>query len=105
MFENFERFNFGCRQSGERVEDVLLPPWCLQDTRLFVLIHRQALESEIVRNTLHNWIDLIFGYKQTGQNAVDAINVFHPAVYIELLKLLFLFHEFMPTDIFIFFGF
>lgn len=80
MFENFERFNFGCRQSGERVEDVLLPPWCLKDPRLFVLIHRQALEAEIVRNNLHHWIDLIFGQKQTGEAAVEAINVFHPAV-------------------------
>lgn len=83
MFENFERFNFGCRQSGERVEDVSLPPWCLKDPRLFVLIHRQALESELVRNNLHHWIDLIFGYKQTGEAAVEAINVFHPAVRID----------------------
>ena len=80
MFENYERFNFGCRQSGERVEDVALPAWSLKDPRLFVLIHRQALESELVRNNLHNWIDLIFGSKQSGEAAVEAINVFHPAV-------------------------
>lgn len=86
MFENFERFDFGCRQSGERVEDVLLPPWCLRDARLFVLIHRQALESEIVRQNIHHWIDLIFGHNQTGQNAVDAINVFHPATYAVFLE-------------------
>ncbi|XP_055840960.1 lysosomal-trafficking regulator isoform X2 [Episyrphus balteatus] len=86
MFENFERFDFGCRQSGERVEDVLLPPWCLRDPRLFVLIHRQALESEIVRQNIHNWIDLIFGHNQTGQNAVDTINVFHPATYAVFLE-------------------
>ncbi|KAH8275007.1 hypothetical protein KR018_009608 [Drosophila ironensis] len=80
MFENFERFNFGCRQNGERVEDVSLPPWCQRDSRLFVLIHRQALESELVRSQLHNWIDLIYGFKQSGEHAVEAINVFHPAV-------------------------
>ncbi|XP_065359183.1 lysosomal-trafficking regulator [Calliphora vicina] len=85
MFENFERFNFGCRQNSERVEDVALPAWCLKDPRLFVLIHRQALESELVRNDLHHWIDLIFGFKQTGEAAVDAINVFHPATYAMFL--------------------
>ncbi|XP_011180583.2 lysosomal-trafficking regulator isoform X2 [Zeugodacus cucurbitae] len=86
IFENFERFDFGCRQNGERVEDVQLPPWCLRDARLFVLIHRQALEAELTRNQLHNWIDLIFGYKQSGDSAVEAINVFHPATYPSFLE-------------------
>ncbi|XP_012161091.1 uncharacterized protein LOC101454375 [Ceratitis capitata] len=85
MFENFERFDFGCRQNGERVEDVQLPPWCQRDARLFVLIHRQALEAELARNQLHHWVDLIFGYKQSGENAVEAINVFHPATYPSFL--------------------
>lgn len=80
IFENFLGFNFGCRQDGDRVEDVSLPPWCLHNPRLFILIHRQALESTLVRNHLHEWIDLIFGYKQTGEEAIEAINVFHPSV-------------------------
>lgn len=42
---------------------------------------RGALESEYVSNNLHNWIDLIFGYKQRGQEAIKAYNLFHPLTY------------------------
>jgi len=73
-------FDFGLMQSGERVSDVELPPWCHGSARLFVLIHRQVLESDFVRQTLPAWIDLVFGYKQRGKEAVDAVNVFHPSV-------------------------
>ena len=31
--------------------------------------------------SLPSWIDLIFGFKQRGKAAVDAVNVFHPATY------------------------
>lgn len=82
--------------------DVELPPWVPNgDPRLFIAIHRQvpthtpfvrllclkialgtgqALESHYVTEHLHCWIDLVFGYKQTGPAAVQALNVFHPAV-------------------------
>ncbi|CAI8030834.1 Lysosomal-trafficking regulator [Geodia barretti] len=78
---NSERFNFGECQTGERVDHVILPPWAKDDRRLFVLKHRQALESDFVSRNLHEWIDLVFGFKQTGKAAVQAINVFHPATY------------------------
>lgn len=81
MFENNEGFNFGIRQSGEIVDHVKLPPWCNNSSRMFILIHKQALESDLVRKNLSHWIDLIFGYKQTGTAAIEAINVFHPATY------------------------
>lgn len=73
-------FDFGVRQNGERVNHVNLPPWARNDPRLFILIHRQALESDQVSQTLCQWIDLVFGLKQKGKAAVQAINVFHPAV-------------------------
>ncbi|XP_062851888.1 lysosomal-trafficking regulator isoform X2 [Trichomycterus rosablanca] len=78
---NREGFDFGVRQNGERVNHVNLPPWARNDPRLFILIHRQALESDQVSQTLCQWIDLVFGLKQKGKPAIQAINVFHPATY------------------------
>jgi len=82
FLQNFEGYDFGCRQNGIRVHDVILPPWTPNnDARLFIYVHRQALESHCVSSTLHNWIDLVFGYKQDGIAAKNAVNVFHPATY------------------------
>uniref|UniRef100_UPI00358EB0E6 lysosomal-trafficking regulator-like isoform X2 n=1 Tax=Myxine glutinosa TaxID=7769 RepID=UPI00358EB0E6 len=78
---NREGFDFGTRQNGSPVHHVSLPPWARSDPRLFVLIHRQALESDHMSLTLCHWIDLVFGHKQKGRAAVQAINVFHPATY------------------------
>lgn len=80
FLENSQKFNFGYRQSGESVDNVTLPLWARDSPRLFTMIHRQALEANITRRGLSQWIDLVFGFKQTGQAAVDAVNVFHPAV-------------------------
>lgn len=67
--------NLGVRQCGAAVDDVELPPWAA-DARLFTLVHRQALEAPLVTERLPHWLDLVFGYKQTGQPAIDAVNVF-----------------------------
>ena len=62
------------------VDDVRLPPWA-KDAFDFVRIHRLALESEQVSQNLHRWVDLIFGYKQRGEEAVKATNVFYYLTY------------------------
>ena len=41
----------------------------------------QALESEYVSAHLHEWIDLIFGHKQKGRPAEEAMNVFYYCCY------------------------
>ena len=82
FFLNQQGLELGTRQGGKVVNDVDLPPWVPNgDPRLFIKIHRQALESQHVTANLHSWIDLIFGYKQSGPAAVQALNVFHPATY------------------------
>eukprot|EP00111_Clytia_hemisphaerica_P022278 TCONS_00065481-protein len=76
FLSNLNHFNLGSRQrTGERVNDVALPPWA-KNAYDFIDIHRRALESEYVSENLHSWIDLIFGYKQRGKNAEQALNVF-----------------------------
>lgn len=78
---NANRFIFGKRQDGSVVNHVVLPAWAKNSPRYFVHLHRRALESEHVSNQLHLWIDLIFGVKQRGPEAVSALNVFHPLTY------------------------
>ena len=47
----------------------------------FIHKHRMALESEYVSAHLHEWIDLIFGYKQRGNEAILTNNVFFYITY------------------------
>ncbi|KAH3744448.1 neurobeachin 2 [Pelomyxa schiedti] len=77
---NLNEFDFGVRQNGKPLNDVVLPPWA-ETTEQFVHLNRQALESEYVSQHLHEWIDLIFGYKQRGEEAVRANNVFYYLTY------------------------
>ena len=81
FLKNSNNFNFGEIKPGSKINDVELPPWCNNDPGQFVRINRKALESKYVSENLHHWIDLIFGYKQIGQEAENAQNVFHPFTY------------------------
>lgn len=101
----------GTRASGERVDDVKvsrhqrllvspltrvqLPPWAKSAADCIRQL-RGALESDYVSspNTtfwsryvqvsahLHHWIDLIFGYKQRGDAALRANNLFYHMTFV-----------------------
>ncbi|KAJ8020057.1 Neurobeachin-like protein 1 [Holothuria leucospilota] len=78
---NDNNFDLGKLQcSGEKVDDVILPKWA-KSPEDFIYKHRQALESEYVSAHLHEWIDLIFGYKQKGEEAEKVYNVFYYTSY------------------------
>ena len=68
------------KQDGTVIGDVVLPPWA-SSAEEFVRINRQALESDYVSEHLHEWIDLIFGYKQRGAEADKADNLFYHLTY------------------------
>eukprot|EP00966_Prymnesium_polylepis_P149108 3445284-Prymnesium_polylepis.1 len=77
---NNNQISLGERQDGQVLDAVLLPPWA-SDAYDFVFKHRQALESEFVSEHLCEWVDLVFGHKQRGPAAEDALNVFYHLTY------------------------
>ncbi|XP_043719982.1 BEACH domain-containing protein C2-like [Telopea speciosissima] len=77
---NVNFIDFGTTQLGGKLDSVQLPPWA-ENPVDFIHKHRMALESEHVSAHLHEWIDLIFGYKQRGKEAILANNVFFHITY------------------------
>ncbi|XP_058815825.1 protein FAN-like [Topomyia yanbarensis] len=78
---NKMKINFGQRFDGTPVNHVQLPKWAEGSPEKFVAILRDALESDYVSSKLHFWIDLIFGYKQRGEEAAKANNLFYHLCY------------------------
>ena len=60
----------------KKIGDVELPKWAHTPME-FVYKMREALESEYVSEHLCEWIDLIWGSRQTN----DPVNTFHPYMY------------------------
>ncbi|EAY00686.1 Beige/BEACH domain containing protein [Trichomonas vaginalis G3] len=80
FLQNVDRFKFGKMMTGDVVDDVVFPPFT-SSAASFVLLNREALESDYVSAHIGDWIDLIWGYSQRGQNAENKDNVFDPRLY------------------------
>ncbi|OMJ76970.1 hypothetical protein SteCoe_23556 [Stentor coeruleus] len=77
---NLNNEDMGMRQDMKTVDNVELPKWASTSTE-FIIKHRKALESNYVSSHLNEWIDLIFGYKQKGQQAELGYNRFSSITY------------------------
>jgi hypothetical protein len=81
MFLNLNHLNFGHLSSKSRVDLVELPKWCNSNPYTFITLHRSILESSQLSTTLPNWLDLVFGNKQRGVEAVENMNVYYFMTY------------------------
>jgi len=81
VLRNVGNLPLGRRQDGTVLGDVQLPPWAKGRPEEFIRLHRAALECDHVSANIHHWIDLIFGCKQRGPAAVDALNLFFYTSY------------------------
>lgn len=80
FLRNDNQLPLGATQQGRALGDVRLPPWA-SSPEDFIRKHRAALESDHVSSHLHEWVDLIFGCKQRGRAAEEALNVFYYLTY------------------------
>lgn len=66
LLKNVGNIEFGEKLNGQEVNDVVLPPWA-GSAEEFIIVLRSALESDWVSESLHLWIDLIFGKHQCSE--------------------------------------
>ena len=105
LFRNINHINFGNLQISEkedstfqilkkkfninddniRVEDVVLPDWCMNNPEKFICINRELFEKKEIN--IDNWIDLIFGFDQNREGAYEKNNIFAPYCYIGFINL------------------
>lgn len=81
---NENGFDMG-KNREDYVNDVILPKWASSPMD-FVYLMRKALESDYVSARINDWIDLVWGYKQRGKEAVSADNLYNPDLYDDVWK-------------------
>ena len=94
MFMNINNFNFGkaidITTSNEDAQytigNVQLPKWAEDNISVFVQTQRTILEETSTKD-IHEWVDLIFGSKQTGPKARKHKNLYIPYTYEGIVNL------------------
>ena len=76
IFINFNNFDLGLTQNNNLVDDFYLPDFFKNDPRFFTLVKKKLLENKKVSENINNWIDLVFGYKQNGEEAIKFLNTY-----------------------------
>ncbi len=71
-----------CSISGGKTFDVILPEWSKNNSYSYISIHKELFEINQISDNLSDWVDLIFGYKQSGKNAIEANNLFFSESYL-----------------------
>ena len=81
MFLNINNLDLGIRRNKVKVNNVNCPIWSNDDPYKMITILFYAFESFNVSSNINNWIDLVFGFKQRGEEAEKANNIFMNATY------------------------
>ena len=68
------------------INNVDLPPWSNNNSIDFILEHRKHLESDEIH--INQWIDLIFGSHQRGENAEKIGNIYMSYTYEKMTKIM-----------------
>ena len=82
--ENMNNYDMGKTRSNHNASIFILPKWA-KNSWDFIRKHRKCLESSYTSSQIHNWIDLIFGYKQKHKKGIENFNIFCKATYDDIL--------------------
>jgi len=98
MFININNLNLNRKKNNDNLQfmnkntnnlkdsynnfNVNLPAWCENNAYKYISLHKELLESPEISASIGDWMDLIFGFKLSGKNAIEAKNLFFSAAYM-----------------------
>ena len=87
IYHNINNFDLGTRRNKTKVTDVECPVWSGNDPYKLVTYLNLAFESDLVSSNIGGWIDLVFGFKQRGKEALLNNNVYMFNSYPDLVDI------------------